>query len=105
MKPADMTTLERRILAYLDQQGGAAHRGRMVADLASPESRAGRGIHNGSNGAAPLIAGKWCKRLIAAGWVRIRISAPYTNRRGVRLHGFYQDHAITTAGKAALRSE
>lgn len=91
MKVADLTPIERRLLAYLDQHG-ATDRQKIVTDLASPESRAGRGIQNGSNGAAPLIVGKWAKRLIAAAWVTEQRSG-----------GYYQKHEITDLGRRALR--
>ena len=89
-----LTAHERRILAYLDQRG-PSHRTNVVCDLASPESRIGRmgGRHNGSNGATPLIMGKWCKRLEAAGLVQ-----------HVRRGGYYLNHSITDAGRAAIRA-
>lgn len=101
---ADLTPIERRLLAYLDQRG-ATDRRQIVCDLASPASKAGRGIQRGSNGAAPLIVGKWAKRLIKAGWVSTRYSDRYKDRRGRLTGGFYQAHAITPAGKAALREQ
>lgn len=90
---AMLTPIERRVLEYLDQRG-PRHRGHMVIDLAAPGSKASRGFQGGSNGAAPLIVGKWCKRLIAAGWVQMN-----TDR------GFYRDHAITNAGRMGLRHD
>lgn len=87
-----MTPIEKRVLAYLDQHG-PTHRGQVVSDLSSPESRAGQGICNGSNGAAPLIMGKWCAALIKQGFVMQQ------RARG----GHYQNHAITGAGRLALR--
>lgn len=90
-----MTPIEKRVLAYLDQRG-ATHRANVVCDLASPDSRIGRngGQHNGSNGATPLIMGKWCKRLIAAQLVRVNRSRD----------GWYLSHEITDRGRAELRA-
>lgn len=90
----ELTPIELRVLRYLDQRG-ACHRHAIAADLASPDSRLGRGYCNGSNGAIPLIVGRWTRRLIAAGLVRVR-SDP---------RGFYQCHEITDAGRAFLRGE
>lgn len=94
----ELTPIERRVLVYLDENG-PTHRSHVVCDLASTESRIGRlgGKHNGSNGAIPLIMGKWCKRLIAAGHVSlVRSQRPYWA---------YLHHEITEAGRALLRSE
>lgn len=103
MRMSDLTPIEARLLAYLDQKGPTERR-TIVVDLASPDSRAGRGLQNGSNGAAPLIVGKWAKRLIAAGWVGVRHSSRYVNHRGKQTGGFYEAHFITPAGRAALRA-
>lgn len=92
-----LTPIERRVLGYLDQRG-PTHRTHVVCDLASPDSRIGRlgGKHNGSNGATPLIMGKWCKRLIAKGLVKlVRSDHPYWA---------YRHHEITAAGRAILRA-
>lgn len=91
-----LTAHERRILGYLDQRG-PSHRTNVVCDLASPDSRIGRmrGKHNGSNGATPLIMGKWCKRLIAEGLVK-EVRAYATN--------YYQNHEITPTGRLAIRN-
>jgi hypothetical protein len=86
-----LTGHERRILAFLDQRG-PTHRWQVVASLASPDTKTGRGVANGSNGAAPLIMASWCRRLIAAGYVVQRNEG-----------GFYRDHAITDAGRRKLR--
>lgn len=102
MNVSDLTKIERRLLAYLDQKG-AMERRQIVIDLAAPDTRAGKGLQNGSNGAAPLIVGRWAKRLIEAGWVKINRSASYTNGRGKFTGGFYQSHQITPEGRAALR--
>lgn len=88
---AAVTAIERRVLAYLDQHG-PSHRSRVVFDLASPESNIGSGFVNGSNGAVPLIMGRWCANLIKAGLVKVE-----------EHRGRYQCHAITTAGRSALR--
>lgn len=89
------TAIELRVLSYLDQRG-PSHRANVVCDLASPESRIGRlgGRHNGSNGATPLIMGKWCSRLRKAGLVGLS-----TTREG-----YYEHHYITATGKKALRT-
>ncbi|MBU0801389.1 MAG: hypothetical protein KKA05_10380 [Alphaproteobacteria bacterium] len=92
LKLTDMTDLERRILSYLDQHG-PTHRGDVVAALAGPDSRVAKGISNGSNGAVPLIMGKWCRRLIKAGYVA----------QVQTISGFYGHHMITDAGKRAMR--
>jgi DNA-binding MarR family transcriptional regulator len=91
-----LTSIEKRVLAYLDQRG-PTHRERVVSDLASPESMIGRrgGRTRGSNGATPLIMGAWCRRLIKAGFVR-------HVRSDDRFWG-YMHHAITAAGRVALR--
>jgi len=102
MRFADLTPIEGRLLAYLDQRGPSDRR-KIVCDLASPESRAARGFQNGSNGAAPLIVGKWGKRLVAAGWVKINRSRPWRRPCGTVLAGYYESHEITPAGRAALR--
>lgn len=88
-----MTPIELRVLAYLDQHG-PTHRSEVIAALASDQSRVARGIVNGSNGAAPLIMGKWCARLIRQGLV-LQVQ---------RHDGFYLHHAITSEGRRALRS-
>jgi hypothetical protein len=90
-----LTAIEQRVLSYLDQRG-PTHRTNVVCDLASPESRIGQlgGSHNGSNGATPLIMGKWCKRLVDQGYVRC-----------IHDHdGYYRHHAITADGKQRLRT-
>lgn len=92
---AGLNPIERRVLAYLDQRG-PSHRTNVVCDLASPESRIGQmgGRHNGSNGATPLIMGKWCKRLTAVGFVSMRQTRD----------GYYMHHEITDKGRAAFRA-
>lgn len=96
------TSIEKRVLAYLDQRG-PTRREEVVIDLASEDSliaarrkysKSGRGFVRGSNGATPLIMGKWCKRLEAEGLVR--------NVRDRDCH--YRHHEITPAGRAALRA-
>jgi DNA-binding MarR family transcriptional regulator len=91
----NLSAIEKRVLAYLDQRG-PTHRSHVVCDLASPDSRIGRngGRHNGSNGATPLIMGKWCKRLLDQGLVR--------EVRQFRT-SYYQHHEITDLGRALLR--
>jgi hypothetical protein len=89
-----MTKIERRVLAHLDQQGGAVHRRAVVESLADENSRIGRGVLNGSNSAIPLIMGAWCKRLIRLGLVR-EARCP---------RGFYLAHAITNRGRKELRN-
>lgn len=97
----DLTPIEKRVLGYLEQRG-PTHREKVVVDLAGPNSmiaarakysKSGCGFVRGSNGATPLIMGKWCKRLEAEGLVR--------NVRDREYH--YRHHEITTAGRAALR--
>lgn len=87
------TPHETRVLQYLEQRG-PKHRNLMVPDLADPESRIGRGILNGSNSYIPALAAKWCKRLIAAGYVG--------ERRDVR--GFHRSYYVTEAGRRAVRT-
>lgn len=96
---ADLKDIERRVLVYLDQHG-PTHRAQMVADLSGPDSRwgiavrIGRNAPNG-NGAVPLIAGAWCRRLIPWGLVAIDHHEA----------GYYRAHAITAAGRRMLRAE
>ena len=93
----ELTPLERRVLAYLDQKG-PTHRANMVTDLVSDESRTAyrnrkRYGSGGSNGAVPLIAGKWTKRLLTHGFLR-----------DVRCRDFiHRAFEVTPAGRAALR--
>lgn len=87
-----LTSIERRLLAYLDQHG-ATHRSHIAADLSPDDSRTAK-HQNGSNGAVPLIVGGWAKRLKAAGLVR--------ENRDYRSNA-YISHEITAAGRAALR--
>lgn len=88
-----MNSIERRVLAYLDQRGGSANREAVVCDLANPDSNLGRGYVNGSNGGVPRIMGAWCHRLIKRGYVReVRDDA-----------GSYRHHRITDSGRKALR--
>ena len=91
--PENARPIEQRVLAYLDQRG-LMHRARMVADLASPESRIGRGIENGSNSFVPAIAARWCKRLVDAGLVR-----DSRNR-----DAFHLGYEVTHAGRKFLRA-
>lgn len=100
MKFEDLTEHEKRILRYLDQRG-PTHRETMVVDLASETSRigsrtgpSGKRYVCGSNGATPMIAANWCKRLSAAGLVY---------RRNAR-DGFYRHHEITRAGQVLIRT-
>lgn len=95
------TDHELRLLRYLDQHG-PTHRGKLVVDLASPDSviasrakwsTTGQGYYRGSNGATPMIAARWCRRLIAWGFVREVRSSRYQ----------YQHHAITAAGRQFIR--
>jgi hypothetical protein len=90
-----MTDHERRILAYLDQRG-RSHRGQIVRDLASPESRIGSGKWPMArwNAACALIFGAWSKRLAKEGLIEMRFHS----------RGFYECHAITPAGRRAIRS-
>ena len=88
------TPIERRILAYLDQHGGSAHRRFVCQDLAADGTRLSRFGGSGSNGAAPMIMANWCKRLIKARLV--------VHRR--HESGYYRDHTITEAGRKALRA-
>ncbi len=92
------TSIEQRVLAYLDQQG-PTHRTTIVCDLASPNSRIGRlgGTHNGSNGATPLIMAAWCKSLLRDGLVR-----EVRETRG-RWANAYRHHEITDLGREAVR--
>ena len=91
-----LTDHERRILAYLDQRGGVAHRADVVCDLASADSRIARNgrRYNGSNGAVPMIMARGCARLVEARLVE----------KNSRPRGYYNGHAITTLGRAALRN-
>lgn len=93
---SDLTPFELRILRYLDQHG-RMHRSRIVVDLASPNSKVASmgGRLGGSNGAAPLIVGKWCRRMIRRGL----IAAEYSR------DGFYQFHMITPAGRQKVRND
>lgn len=84
--------IEQRVLRYLDQHGNTS-RNRMVPDLASPTSRLGRGIENGSNSFIPAIAARWCRRLVEAGLVIDR-------RDG---DGFHRHYALTHAGRGFVR--
>lgn len=93
--PDDLWPIERRVLQYLDQRG-PMNRLQMVADLSSPESRHGMGIANGSNGAGTLIAGRWTKRLVRAGFVK--------ENRTRDLHWQHNNFAITATGKKVVRS-
>lgn len=95
-----LTAHERRILQYLDQRG-PTHREAMVVDLSSETSRIalragpkGKRYVQGSNGATPMIAANWCKRLVAANLVL---------RRNTR-EGFYDHHEITNTGRKLIRS-
>lgn len=90
---SELTPIERRVLAYLDQKG-ATHRSYMAGDLSKDDSRTAR-HQNGTNGAVPLIVGKWCRRLKQRGLVR-------ENRE----YGTdaYISHEITASGKEMLRS-
>jgi hypothetical protein len=105
----ELTEHERRILAYLDQHG-PTHRSRVIADLANPASKWGRGqlSGRGSNNASPMIMANWCRRLTVAGLVKQRSRASeFHNRRGEHyktLH-FYHHHEITDAGRRKLREE
>lgn len=89
-----MTPIERRVLAYLDQHG-PSHRTSVVGDLVSPDTKLGRGVFRGSNAGVPLIMGRWCAKLIKAGLVVVETHGG----------GFYRRHAITAAGRAALRED
>ena len=91
---ADLWSIEKRILAYLDQRGGQAHRNDVVGDLADPNSRIGQGIFNGSNAGVPRIMGSWCRRLVKRDFVRV-----------IEAGGFYRAHGITPAGRQALRGD
>jgi hypothetical protein len=88
-----LTSIERRVLAYLDQRG-PSHRANMAADLARDDSNTAR-CQNGSNGAVPLIVGAWCRRLIPANLVTVRCDG----------EGYYRHHEITAAGAAAIRAQ
>lgn len=97
----NLTEHEKRILSYLDQHG-LMHRETMVCDLASENSRiasratgfSGRRYVQGSNGATPMIAANWCKRLVAEKLVVCRRDQ----------QGFYMHHEITHAGRRHLRA-
>lgn len=96
-----LTDHERRLLAFLDQLG-PTHRCKVVWELAHPESRIGwardhgRGLGgSGSNNAEPMIMANWCRRLIAAGYVR-----EHDDREG-----FYRHHEITAAGRKFFRED
>ena len=89
-----LTNIERRVLAYIDQRGGKAERQTIVCDLADPESRVGMGYVNGSGGHLAMIFGRWSKRLSQHGLIEA----------AHRSDGFYLHHAITPVGRNALRS-
>lgn len=89
-----LNRIEHRILGYLDQHGGRAHRYDLICALSSPESRIGSGVHNGSNAGIPRLMGAWARRLIRAGLV-LQCS---------RWDGFYSHHEITAEGRAAMRA-
>jgi hypothetical protein len=94
----ELKPIERRVLEYLDQHG-PTHRAQIVRDLSGPETRwggSGPMSGRGSNGAAPLIMGRWCARLIKAGLVRQ--NNPPSN------FYFYSHHEITDAGRRLLRA-
>jgi hypothetical protein len=94
--PKALTPIERRVLAYLDQRG-PTHRSSMVVDLAAPNTKWGQAAQGKSaprgNGAVPFIAGKWCARLIRAGYV----IAHYDRQ------GYYRHHEVTPEGRRKLR--
>lgn len=90
--PGNARPIELRVLSYLDQRG-RRHRQAMVPDLASPDSRIGRGVENGSNSFIPAIAARWCKRLEDAGLVCDR-----------RDGGHHVGYEITREGRQFLRS-
>lgn len=93
MKLDALTNIERRVLRYLHQHGGSAHRHDIVADLADPDSRIGRGILNGSNAAIPLIFGRWAKRLLSEGAIKEVRHA----------EGQYRQHKLTALGEMMVR--
>lgn len=92
-----LTDHERRILAYLDQHG-ATHRSKLAADLSDPSSNTAR-HQRGSNGAVPLIVGRWCARLVRERLVQVNRTAGSARKAG----GWYDSHAITEEGQAVLR--
>lgn len=100
----ELTDHERRVLAYLDQRGGSAHRANVVADLAQRDTTARYQRAIGPQAAA-LIMGSWCKRLGRAGYVQVRHvpSRLSTRGGGTKTLHFYDRHEITRAGTEALR--
>lgn len=99
MKFSDLTEHEKRILRYLDQRG-LTHRETMVVDLASENSRIASRARNGrryvcgSNGATPMIAYNWTKRLVKVGFV-----VDHRDRRH-----FHHGYAITRTGQQLIRA-
>jgi hypothetical protein len=87
-----VSDFELRILRYLDQHG-PVHRQSWVPDLVSPHSKTARCSMNGSNGAIPLIAGKWCRQLVHLGLVTVERDR----------EGYYRAHSVTSAGRHFLR--
>jgi hypothetical protein len=62
-KPDDLTDHEKRILQYL-AKNGETNRRKMVIALAAAGTNTAERITNGANGAVPLLAAKWCRRLL-----------------------------------------
>lgn len=101
-----LTDHELRILRYLDQRG-ATDRATMVPDLAGDETRLGRngGRHNGSNGAIPLIAAAWCRRLIAERLVQTKPERIAWTSRGREISYYRRAvYEITADGRQLLRT-
>lgn len=95
-----LTAHETRILKYLEQHG-PTHRTDLVVDLASDKSRIGvragingRRFINGSNGATPMIAANWLKRLVENKLVTHHRDRQY----------FHIAYAITETGRKAIRA-
>ena len=87
-----LTDHELRILRYLHQRG-ATHRSKIAMDLADPASNTAR-HQNGSNGAVPLIVGRWCARLVREHLVKVNREA----------RGWYHSHEITGEGEDIIRT-
>lgn len=91
-----LTDHEWRVLRYLDQRG-PTDRQVMVRDLSPPDSRIARFGGGGSNGFMPALAANWTRRLVAEGFVQLRLAIVANGE-------LPRQYAATAAGKQFLRT-
>lgn len=84
--------IERKILQFLVDHVGSAHREKIVCAIADPDSKIVSDYVNGSKGGIPRLMGAWSSRIEGLGLLRVA-------RDG---DGRYRAHEITDAGRAAL---